>query len=237
MSAIKLTKTEMAIYEQVVEAAKQKEKCTVQQLAQKVGVAPSTVAKLARKIGYSGWNEMFYALHDRYAAAAPIAYDDFHFPTLENRRAEIDSLCELLYQCRNGWLLVYGLGDVEYVTHSLLGKLWKHGFRASIYSENQLELVSACGAESAAILINESGVILLGACMQARQNGLHTVSISSSCHTPLAVNSEITVELKNERSALKEYVPNFFAARVLMFVELLFVAYREYVKKKEAEIF
>lgn len=225
----------MMIYEQVVEAAKQKDKCTVQQLAQKAEVAPSTVAKLARKIGYSGWNEMFYALHDRYAAAAPIAYDDFHFPTLENRREEIDRLCELLYQCRDGWLLVYGLGDVEYVANSLMGKLWEHGFRASIYSESQLAYVSACKAESAAIMINESGLLLLGLCMQARQNGLHTVSISSSCHTPLAVNSEITVELKNERSTLREYAPNFFAARVLMFLELLFVAYREYVKKKEEE--
>lgn len=233
MSTAKLTKMEMMLYEQVVEATKQKEKCTVQQLAQRAGVAPSTVVKLARKIGYSGWNEMFYALHDRYVNVAPISYDDFHFPTLENRRAEIDRICELLYRCRDGWLLVYGLGDVEYIANSLMAKLWEHGFRASVFSENQLAKAAACGAESAAILINESGLILLGVCMQARENGLHTVSISSSCHTPLAANSEIAVELKNERSALKEYAPNFFAARVLMFLELLFVSYREYVKARE----
>lgn len=235
MSAIKLTRTEWRIYEQIIEAAKQKEKCTVQQLAQRAEVAPSTVVKLARKMGYNGWNEIFYALHDRYVTAAPIAYDDFHFPTLENQHAEIDSLCELLYRCREGWLLVYGLGDVEYVANSLMAKLWDHGFRATIYSENQLARAAGCGAESAAIFINESGLLLTSGCMQARKSGLHTVSISSSCHTPLAVNSEITVELKNERSPLKEYAPNFFAARVLMFLELLFASYREYANTRKRE--
>lgn len=235
MSGTKLTKTELTIYEQVVEAAKQKDKCTVQQLAQRAGVAPSTVVKLARKIGYGGWNDMFYTLHNRYTAAAPIAYNDFHFPTLENQRAEIDDLCELLYLCRDGWVLVQGLGDVEYVANTLMAKLWDHGFRAAIYSEHQAVLAAACGAESAAILINESGLLLAGGCMQARQKGLHTVSISSSRHTPLATNSDITVELENNRSSLKEYAPNFFAARVLMFLELLFVSYREYIKAKSPE--
>ena len=62
MEQVKFTEVEQRVYNEVVKCVKQRTKGTVAQIAKEAQVAPSTIIKLAKKLGYPGWTEMYYSL-------------------------------------------------------------------------------------------------------------------------------------------------------------------------------
>lgn len=223
MEEIKLTEVEKRIYQVLLQSVKQKEKETVAQLAKRANVAPSSIVKLAKKMGYPGWNEMYYTLCSQATDSISLSFDNFAFLTDEDANEYIETLCQLLDDFRTSRMLVVSIGDSESAGTYLLKKLWHRGFIAMPLHRGQLEQHEP----GLLFAINESGIVLLSQCVEAKQNDITLVSITSNHKSPLASNSHITVEIKNQKSQLERYNPNFFAARVIIFIELLFAKYDE----------
>lgn len=229
MKEMNFTNLEEKIYGEIIESVKEKKKPTVAQIAEKVNVVPSHIIKVAKKLGYSGLNEMWYNLSSTYTDSISLSLDDFHLMEEKQLDVHVQILCDMLVNYQNERIIVNSIGDSDYVGTYLLDKLWHRGFNAMPYKSQLLKSESYL-KPGMLIAINESGVVLLEQCLQARKHDYNIVSITSNRNSPLACNSHLTIELKNRKSTFREYDPNFFTAYVLMFIEILFARYDEEVK-------
>lgn len=232
MNEVHFTQSEKSIYEEMLKCVRAQEKRLVAQIASNVKVAPSSVIKVCKKLGYPGWNEMFYTLSSTSTDAISLSFDNFDFLTDEDVNTYIKVLCEMLEKYHNHTILTVSIGDSECVGAYLLKKLWHRGFLAMPYHRGQLD----CADNKPGIVfaINESGIVLLQPCLDAKEKDFAIVSITSNRQSPLACNSHMTIEIKNKKSEIVAYDPNFFAARVIIFIELLFAQYDENLEKHKA---
>lgn len=230
MEERKFSQIESKIYEEIVKDIKQQKKETVAQIAQKVNVAPSYVIKVAKKLGYSGLNEMWYSLLGIHSRAIDVSVNDFKMTENEQLDFQMDALCTMLSEHCEKRIIVNSIGDSDYVGIYLLEKLWNRGFHAVPYKSQLLEPGKDI-APGILIAINESGVVLLEQCLNASKHNYSIVSITSNRNSPLANHSHMTIELKNKKSDFFEYAPNFFPAYVLIFFEMLFAKYDEITEK------
>lgn len=233
MEQLKFTPTERTIYEVMLKAVRAQEKPTVATIAQSAGVVPSSVIKVAKKLGYPGWSEMYYTLSSTYTDEISLSFDNFDFLSDRDTDAYIETLCEMLIRYHDDCILVSSVGDGEFAGEYLIHKLWMRGFIAMPYYKRLLEVEDAQSKTGVVFVINESGIVLLNSCVEAKEKDYNIVSITSNRNSPLASNSHVTIELKNHKSSLQEYAPNFFTARVIVFIELLFVTYDELMKERK----
>ena len=227
MEEIKLTESEKRIYQVLLQCVKNRKKETVAQLAKRAEAAPSSIVKLAKKLGYPGWSEMYYTLCSQTSDSISLSFDNFNFLTDEDSKAYIETLCKLLDDFYTQRILVASVGDSECAGTYLLKKLWHRGFMAMPLHRGQMSQQES----GVMFIINESGIALLSQCIEAKEHHFTVASITSNHCSPIASASHITVEIKNHKSQLERYNPNFFAARVLIFLELLFAKYDEIHKK------
>lgn len=229
------TLSEQKIYEKMMESIQSKRKETVSSIARAVNVAPSSVIKLTKKLGYPGWNEMFYTLSNQHADVISLSFNHFDFLANQEMNQYIQILCELLLKTYNGRVYISTLGNADFAGDYLSDKLWERGFTVVPYGKVIQDTEGQRKTPGVIFIINESGVALLSSCMEARKNDLSVVSITSNSQSPLSMHSHVSIELKNQRSTLLEYSPNFFTARVVIFIEFLFVAYDELASRIKSE--
>lgn len=232
MKEIKFTPTEQRIYDEMRQAARHQEKTTVAVIAQRAGVVPSSVVKVSKKLGYTGWKDMYYSLSHRSTNSLSLSFTDFDFLADQEIFHYIGTLSDLLIRHRKDSILVDSIGDAEYAGSHFIVELWKRGIEVRPYNRELLDVQLKDREAGILFIINESGVVLLHSCLRGREKGYRVVSVTGNSKSPLASNSDISVELENKKSTLEAYLPNFFTARVLMFIELLFVSYDEKMKKK-----
>lgn len=223
MRETRLTKSEQAIYDELMDAIKQKEKRKVSQIAEKVKVADSSVIKLTKRLGYSGWNEMYYALTCANNDTMPLSFDHFNFIETIGINEKLDSICEMLLKYKDCGIVLQTVGDVEALEEYLLENFWKRGFTCFSYSQEVIKSLHAKKKEGVTFFICESGIVFLDLSVYAKEHEFHVISITSNEKSPLSSNSDISINLKNNKSKLSNYEPNYFTARVLIFLELMFV--------------
>lgn len=231
MEERKFTKIESEIYEEIVKNIRQQKKETVAQIAGKVNVAPSYVIKVAKKLGYSGINEMWYSLSGIYSGAIDVSVKDFNLTENDQLDLQINALCKMLLEHQDKRIMVNSIGDSDHVGNYLLDKLWYRGFHAVPYKSHLLETNHKI-SPGILIAINESGVVLLEQCLKASKHDYRIVSLTSNRNSPLANHSHLSIELKNKKSGFYEYAPNFFSAYVLIFLEILFARYDNLVAEE-----
>ena len=199
------------------------EKLTCAQLAQRLNVAPSTIIKTARKMGFSGWNDMFYSLSQQYSEELPLSIDNMDSFGDGRLFEKIRQLTAVLLDHKEKMLMVASVGDSEFLEDYLLDMLWKRGFRP-VRLSTPLRRAAEDGmmAPGLCLFVNESGIALYDAASKLKEAGWQIAAVTSSIDTPLSGISAISVEIRNRKSSVNNYLPNFFAARVLIFLELLF---------------
>ena len=129
MKEPKLTATDERILDEVRLIATYNEKLTCAQLAQRLEIAPSTVIKVARKMGFSGWNDMFYSLSQQYSEELPLSIDNMDFFGDGRLFEKIRQLTEILLDHKEKNLIIASVGDSEFLADYLLDMLWTRGFR------------------------------------------------------------------------------------------------------------
>lgn len=223
MREIKLTANDEKIFDAIKGLVKRNQKQTCAQIAGQINTAPSSIIKLAKKLGYSGWNEMYYSLSRIYTDAVPLSIDNFDFLSEGKVFEKTRQLMELLLAHRDRRIIIGCVGDSEFLANYLMEKLWQRGFSACRYSEQlRASLDTGDGAPGLCVFVNESGILLVDACIRFQELGYRVYAVTSSSETPLAAKADLSAEIRNKKSSVEYYLPNFFAARVMIFLELLF---------------
>lgn len=226
MREIRFTPTEEAIYNCILQTIKSEQKVSVASIAKKVGVVPSSVMKLTKKLGYSGYNEMFYTLSEQNNDALSLRLDEFDYLTETNTENYINSLCEILYYYKSSNILIYSLGFCEYAAKYFRQCLWQRDFKAISPTDYLMYDISE-HPTGIMFMFNESGVIPIQVCKEAKAADYNIISITGNNHSPLAMESHMSIEIKSKKSEVSLYEPNLFTAKVLIFIELLFSRYDE----------
>lgn len=234
MKKPKLTKNDEKIYRGIQILIRQQKKPTCAQIAAELGVAPSSIIKLAQKLGFSGWNEMYYSMTWLQADTMPLAIDNFDFIGESRVFERIRQLMDLLRQYRDRTIVVACMGDSEFLASYLLEKLWERDFKACRYSEQVLFAVDENpGEPGLCLFINESGILMLNVCIHFQNRKYKVFAITSSAETPLATRADYSLEIQNRKSSVTHYLPNFFPARAMIFFELLFAEIDESKRKAD----
>lgn len=197
------------VYKLVREAAMRQERPTVDDVAAATGIPRSSVAYVAKSMGYKGWAD-FTGKMLRYFAQES---------TETELSKSVDLLVEQLLRAQSKLVLVAAVGDAEICIDYILHHMSESGIWAVPYSEGVLEHDAGRHNIAALIVINESGMALLPACLEAYAARCQVISITASHDTPVSKVSSLNVIIKNNKSDIRNYKPNYFTAGVLVFLE------------------
>ena len=205
------------VLELVRAAARDRRRATIDEVAQATGMARSSVAYVAKRLGYGGWVELTTSFLQRYAVP-----DDSVGAISES----VELLVSILHQARRRTLLVDAVGDAEIGVEFMLSRCAEAGYAVMPYSYGVVERSTR---EDAGVLVvlNESGMTLLPTCLHALDHGFQVVAITASHDTPVSKVANVNVVIKNSKSSITEYRPNYFTAGALTFLEKVVVRLRE----------
>lgn len=228
MKTPKLTANDQRILDEVQRLVRQNEKLTCAQIAEQLQIAPSSIIKLAKKLGYSGWNDLYYSLGQMYNDAVPLSIDNMDFFGEGMLFEKIHRIIDLLLEYKDREIMISCVGDSEFLRGYLLDRLWQMDFRACRFSNQLLDHINETQmTPGLCVFVNESGIALYDVGATLEEMGWKVIAITSSSETPLAGIASYTVEIRNRKSPVETYLPNFFAARVMIFLELLFAEMNE----------
>lgn len=205
-----LTTRERSVYAHVRDCAKRGERATVAETARITGIARSSVARVAQTLGYEGWLDFTTQLVAYYGAARD--------ETAGAVGDSVDAIVQVLQRNRAHTILIDAIGDPEICMSYLLVRLNELGFRAAQFSQGMLERCKP-SSHGALLVLNESGMALLPACVLASEKGFDVVAITASHDTPISKVATVNVMIKNNKSSISEYKPNYFTAGSLALLE------------------
>lgn len=199
-----------AVYKVVREAAMKHRRVTVSEVAERTGIARSTVANVAKALGYEGWSDFVTKLVHYFAGD----------------RAESGALGEcvsvttsILRRNKGRLVLVDAVGDAAICVDYLLARFSECGYWAVPFYPGIVQHDRGEHDIAALIVLNESGMALLPSCIEALEAGCPVISITASHDTPISKLSSVNVVIKNNKSNTRDYKPNYFTAGALVFLE------------------
>ncbi len=217
-----LTDSEKYVYAYVRSQAKAGKRPTIDEVAQQTGVPRSSVARVAKRLGYKGWKDFTLQL-ERYFR--PEEHDD----------AVTDStnlVADVLVRYRDQPILIDAIGDVEICVDYLLLRLGELGLRAMVYGRGVAESLASSNERAVLLLLNESGMALMPACLFAAERGFEVIAITASHDTPISKLADVNVVIKNNKSNVAAYEPNYFTAGTLSYLERVMAAFANAVRQR-----
>jgi len=212
---MQLSERDREVYSAVRDAAKEGRRATLDEVAGLTGHARSTVAQVAKRLGYDGWADLTTKLLSHYR----------ELPSSGDAISEcVSSVASMIGGPSKKLLLVDAVGDAEICVEYVVSRFGARGFHAMPYGFAAAGLADWHQDAGTLIVINESGMALLPSCLQALEMGCKVVSITASHDTPVSKFSSVNVVIKNDKSDLPDYRPNFFTAGVLIFLEKVLAA-------------
>lgn len=203
-----LTENDARVYAHVRDMAKEGRRATIDGVSRSLGIARSSVARVAQHFGYRGWTDFVTQLVQ------------YHQP--DDRAGAVsdtvDVVAEALERGRSGLVLIDAVGDAEICVLYLILRLAELGFATAPYSRGMLDAPTA--AQGGVLLVfNESGMTLLPSCLNAAAYGFEVVAITASHDTPVSKVADVNVVIKNRKSTAAAYEPNYFTAGALVLLE------------------
>lgn len=222
----RITPNEQAILKAAQKALSGNRHATIAEVAKDAGCATSSVYYLAKKLGYDGWSQMSHELRHGHATIAKFGY---HVAT-RNITSRFTSICELLISRKKEPLLIDSLGNGDAAASYLMYKLACRGFQPLFYSMTILENYRTNKRQDKhkgiMFIINESGIALASDCKAGKEAGFNIISFTRTNNSPVALSSDIAINIKDNKSSYRSgYEPNFFGAKVIAFIEILFANY------------
>ena len=222
MNEVSLTYVENRVYSELLKCIRERHKDTVSSIAKRCSVASSTVIKVCKKCGFSGWNDMFYTFETQHASNISVMFNDFNHLDISDIQDRLHILSTVFEQYKNDFIIIEAIGSSQIISDWLSTELTIRGYRVFTNNilpyyikNNKVQISGMC------IFITESGLVYYDVSDQYKEQGITTVSITSSDSSPLAMNSHISIEILNNKSTIDKYEPNYFTARVMIFFKLL----------------
>lgn len=155
-----------------------------------------------------------------------------YFKTAEQEKTvekSVNLVASIILQSKGAPILIDSIGDAEICSEYMLYRLCEAGLWAMPFSADAATAVTKSAPEASRgtlLLVNESGMSLLPSCLNAVELGLTVIAITASHDTPLSKLANINVVIKNNKSSILHYEPNYFTAGALAFLERVLAACR-----------
>ncbi|VYT81057.1 SIS domain-containing protein [Clostridium tertium] len=237
-----LTEIEIKVLKYIVENINEVNKLGVRGIAKNNFTSTSTIMRLAKKLGYSGFLEMQYNLSSLKKGIDGDVLNEKGFVEslnlknlLEmNSQTNIEKFIDLLFNDDNKFIFIYATGFSGIVAEYINKKLLVMGKRCIISNgtdsigvfENNLDYISAI------IVISKSGEtsMVLNKVKIAKEQGIQVISFTNEKENSISKLSDISFKIDDPNKLDdRNLMPNTFFPKVLILLELLIY---EYYKKK-----
>lgn len=204
-----LTNSEIKILEYIIDSPERVKKEGIRQLAKANFTSTASVVRLAKKLGYSGYNELLFDI--KKMTNKPIIED----PKSKINTSILPSLEEIKsYFNKEKYIYIYGEGFCEFVTGYIHRKLLVKKFNVILLHGLEIPIVYDEKHNPTLLLISKSGETF--SCIkkieQMRDLNGHVVSITSNSNSTIARSSNITFSIpdNNITDNTNEGYTNFF---------------------------
>ncbi len=183
-------------------------------LAEKCGCSEATIVRFAKRLGFSGYQELKISLAQETntsTVSTNISEDDTVeeiydkvcndiYCALEGTKNVLDKkalgvACEKIIAAKR--IVIFGLGNSASIAMDAGHKLLRAGCNAYAYSDNHMQVIAAShlGCEDVAIAISHSGSSkdIVEALKLAGQNGATTIAITNHGKSPIQKVSDVVL--------------------------------------------
>lgn len=188
---------------------------SIVELAEKCGCGEATIVRFAKRLGFSGYQELKFMLgnqNGKKQVSTHITADDDAYTiydkvcndiylSLEKTKSSLDKKSLSLAAdkiCNAKKIVIFGLGNSASVATDLSHKLLRAGLNAIAYSDNHMQMIGASHLNEGdvAIGISHSGSSkdIVEALKIARENGATTIAITNRGKSPILKQSDIVLQ-------------------------------------------
>ncbi|QTL99747.1 SIS domain-containing protein [Iocasia frigidifontis] len=230
---VTLTELEKGILNKIQNHISKNEKVGIAIIAKECFVSKSAVIKLSKKLGYSGYSEMYYTILASTNNALKIDFSNNSSIYMnEHLKEDINMLVKVLREFRNQKIYLDSLGVCDSAREYYLQKLLIFGFNAASSYHYEAFRKSKSGLY---FFFSYSGcrAEIIEKVNEAIRNNFKVVVFTSNKDSPLAKISHITLEVAGIKSDTAYYLPNFFTANLIILLELTLSEYsRKYLSNE-----
>jgi DNA-binding MurR/RpiR family transcriptional regulator len=227
-SNISLTELEKTILNRINYYINKDERVNLETITKDCFVSKGAVVKLAKKLGFSGYSEMYYVSLASRKKVFSADYSNME-KTFQNKQSQtyISMLSRLLWHYRNSKIYIDSLGICDTARDYYLQKLLIFNFNAvncyhfeAFHVQNPGLYIFLSYSGSNSIIIEKVKV--------AAENGFKVIALTANPDSPLAKLADSTIVVDGNRSDKENYQPNLFTANLIILFELVL---SEYCKK------
>lgn len=229
---IKLSPVEESIVKYLIENIDSCINKGIRSIAKDNFTSPSTIIRLSKKLGYSGFVELMYSLKNKLSVGSSTE----SFVGIKERNIFATNydgaIADFIACIKDGNILISGEGFSEIVSKYIYMKLLVLGKKSilstfidfDILFDNHVETINYI------ILISKSGEgnHCVNSCLHAKERNLKIISFTGNKESTLAKNSDITFIIPDcEKMDNDNYYPNPFFAYCIETFELMIHKYFE----------
>ncbi|KHD36666.1 RpiR family transcriptional regulator [Clostridium acetobutylicum] len=229
-----LTELEKVILNKIQNYINKNEKVGIDIIAKECFVSKSAIIKLSKKLGYSGYSEMYYTILSTANNAQKLDFSNNSISVNDHLKENVDMLVEILRQFKDKKIYLDSLGLCDSAKEYYLQKLLIFGFDA------------ASSYHYEAFRNNKSGLYfffsysgyraeIIEKVNEAISNDFTVVAFTSNKESPLAKIAHSTVEVSGVKSDMEHYLPNFFTSNLIILLELVLGEYSKRYLHKEKD--
>ena len=234
----KLTEVEAQVFEYVVEHLDEVMAMGVRGIARQNFTSTSTIMRLAKKLGYTGFIDMYYHLEPMVRGNESVQNMDMRFIDgfCENKLLEYNSydmirgFAQRLYTMNHKYIFIYATGfsgiaaEYMYKKFLVLGRkcILASGMDSVGVFENNMDDMGMF------VAISKSGEtkMVQDKMITAKENGIFTVSLTGEGENHLAAMADMSFRIEdNNKLDDRNTMANTFFPNVLMLTELFVYEY------------
>nr|WP_288827630.1 MurR/RpiR family transcriptional regulator [uncultured Clostridium sp.] len=203
------------------------EKVSIDMIAKECFVSKGLIVKLAKKLGYSGYSEMYYILmsSNRNQKSADFSHMVYQNET-NTAREGIALLAGLLNEYHGAKIHLDSIGLCDAARDYYLQKLLMFGF--DVVSSYHF---AAFHKDTAGLFIfmsfSGSRFEIFDRVRVAVDNGFKVLALTARKDSPLGTMADYTIEIYGERTEENDYKPNFFTANLIILLEMALCEYSQ----------
>lgn len=239
----KLTELDETILTYIIEHIDTVLQMGVREIAKQNYTSPASIIRLSKKLGYTGFVEMYYHLAPKVKQAENPQQKDpeelFKFELADiyqyNSQEEIELFIEKVLNLKQKYIFLYATGFSAIVAEYLYKKLLVLGKKTIFASgtdsvgvfENNLEDIGAF------IVISKSGETqqVIDKLELAEEQGIFRVSFTKNSSNRVAELADVSFEIRDQNELDdRNMLPNTFYPELLMLFEYLFKVYLDQKK-------
>ncbi|AJA46662.1 transcriptional regulator, RpiR family [Clostridium pasteurianum DSM 525 = ATCC 6013] len=231
---INLTDLENNILNRINYYINENKRVNIETIAKDCFVSKGTIVKLAKKLGFSGYSEMFYVTLASRKNSLSVDFSNMNGIFKDNSSENyVNELCNLLWCYRDSKIYLDSLGICDSARDYYLQKLLIFGFNAFNSYHFEAFHVPNPGLY---LFFSYSGnnSTIIDKVKVAINNGFHVIALTANENSLLKNLANYTVVVSGNRSERENYQPNLFTANLIILFELVLSEYsKKYLKMEE----